>query len=79
MFIENLPNKGSLLREFGARKPTHLVGTYPFPQHVMLPPPPPPGCDTGDDDSFDDSLQGPLSTLWIRGLTSKREFEGVLG
>ena len=40
MFIENLPNKGSLLSEFGARKPTHMIGTYPFPQHVMLPPPP---------------------------------------
>ena len=32
--------KGPLFREFGAQKPTHMGGTYPYPQHVMYPPPP---------------------------------------
>ena len=39
MFMENLPKKGPLFREFWAEKPTHMGGTYPYPQHVMLPPP----------------------------------------
>ena len=37
--MENLPKKGPLFREFGAQKPTHMGGTYPYPQHVMYPPP----------------------------------------
>ena len=41
LFKENLPKKGPLFREFGAQKPTHMGGTYPYPQHVMYPPPPP--------------------------------------
>ena len=36
--MENLPKKGSLSREFWAQKPTHMGGTYPFPQHDMYPP-----------------------------------------
>ena len=40
LFMENLPKKGPLFREFGAQKPTHMGGTYPYPQHVMYPPPP---------------------------------------
>ena len=40
MFMENLPKKGPLSREFWAQKPTHMGGTYPYPQHVMYPPPP---------------------------------------
>ena len=39
MFKENLPKKGRLFREFWTLKPTHIGGTYPYPQHVMLPPP----------------------------------------
>ena len=39
MFMENLPKKGPLPREFWAQKPTHMGGTYPYPQHVMYPPP----------------------------------------
>ena len=42
MFMENLPKKGPLSREFWAQKPTHMGGTYPYPQHVMYPPPPGP-------------------------------------
>ena len=38
--MENLPKKGPLFREFGAQKPTHMGGTYPYPRHVMYPPPP---------------------------------------
>ena len=38
--MENLRKKGPLFREFGAQKPTHMGGTYPYPQHVMYPPPP---------------------------------------
>ena len=38
LFKENLPKKGPLFREFGAQKPTHMGGTYPYPQHVMYPP-----------------------------------------
>ena len=34
MFMENLPKKGPLSREFWAQKPTHMGGTYPYPQHV---------------------------------------------
>ena len=41
MFMENLPKKGPLFREFWAQKPTHMGGTYPYPQRVMLPLPPP--------------------------------------
>ena len=37
MFKENLPKNGPLFREFGAQKPTHMGGTYPYPQHVMYP------------------------------------------
>ena len=40
LFMENLPKKGPLFREFGAKKPAHIGGTYPYPQHVMYPPPP---------------------------------------
>ena len=40
MFKENLPKKGPLFREIWNQKPTHMGGTYPYPQHVMLPPPP---------------------------------------
>ena len=40
MFMENLQKKGHLFREFWTQKPTHMGGTYPYPQHVMLPPPP---------------------------------------
>ena len=39
-FKENLPEKGPLFREFQTQKPTHMGGTYPYPQHVMLPLPP---------------------------------------
>ena len=35
---ENLPKKGPLFREFWTQKPTHMGGTYPYPQHVMSPP-----------------------------------------
>ena len=38
LFMENLPKKEPLFREFGAQKPTHMGGTYPYPQHVMYPP-----------------------------------------
>ena len=38
MLKENLPKKGPLFREFWTQKPTHMGGTYPYPQHVMLPP-----------------------------------------
>ena len=38
MFKENLPKKRPLFREFWTQKPTHMGGTYPYPQHVMLPP-----------------------------------------
>ena len=38
--MENLPKKGPLFRELGTQKPTHMGGTYPYPQHVMYPPPP---------------------------------------
>ena len=37
--MENLPKKGPFFREFGAQKPDHMGGTYPYPQHVMYPPP----------------------------------------
>ena len=37
--MENLLKNGPLFREFGAQKPTHMGGTYPYPQHVMYPPP----------------------------------------
>ena len=40
IFMENLPKKGPLFREFWAQNPTHMGGTYPYPQHVMYPPPP---------------------------------------
>ena len=40
LFMDNLPKKGPLFREFGARKAAHMGGTYPYPQHVMYPPPP---------------------------------------
>ena len=36
--MENLPKNGPFFREFGAQKPTHMGGTYPYPQHVMYPP-----------------------------------------
>ena len=39
LFMENLPKKEPLFREFGAQKPTHMGGTYLYPQHVMYPPP----------------------------------------
>ena len=39
MFMENLPKKEPLFREFWAQKPTHMGGTYPYPQHVMYPSP----------------------------------------
>ena len=44
MFMENLPKKGPLFREFWAQEPTHMGGKYPYPKYVMLPPPllPPP-------------------------------------
>ena len=38
--MENLLKNGPLFREFGAQKPTHMGGTYPYPQQVMYPPPP---------------------------------------
>ena len=38
MFKENLPKKGPLFGEFWTQKPTHLSGTYLYPQHVMLTP-----------------------------------------
>ena len=38
MFKENLPKKGPLFREFWTQKATHVGGTYPYPQHVMLHP-----------------------------------------
>ena len=38
LFKENLPKRGPLFGEFGAQKPTHMGGTYPYPQHVMYPP-----------------------------------------
>ena len=38
MYKENLLEKGPLFREFWAQRPTHRGGTYPRPQHVMLPP-----------------------------------------
>ena len=38
LFKENLPKKGPLFREFWTQKPTHMGGTYPYPQHVMYPP-----------------------------------------
>ena len=31
--------KGPLSTDFWAPKPTHMGGTYPYPQHVMYPPP----------------------------------------
>ena len=37
MFMEKLPKKGPLFREFWAEKPTHVGGTYPYPQHAMYP------------------------------------------
>ena len=37
LFMENLLKKGPLFREFGAQKPTHMGGTYPYPKHVMYP------------------------------------------
>ena len=40
LFMENLPKKGPLFRESWAQKPTHMGGTYSYPQYVMLPPPP---------------------------------------
>ena len=40
MFMENLQKKRPLFKEFWAQKPTHMGGTYPYPQHAMLPPPP---------------------------------------
>ena len=43
MFKENLPKRGPLFREFWIQKPTHMGGTYPQPQYVMLPSPLPPG------------------------------------
>ena len=39
IFMENLPKKGPLFREFRPKKPIHMGGTYPYPQHVMYPPP----------------------------------------
>ena len=48
MFKENLPKKEPLFREFWAQKPTHMGGTYPNPQHVMLPPPPGPPLECHD-------------------------------
>ena len=39
MFMENLPKKGPFSREFWAQNPTHMGGTYPYPQHIMYPPP----------------------------------------
>ena len=41
MFMENLPKEGPLSRKLWAQKPTHMGGTYPYPQHVIYPPP---GC-----------------------------------
>ena len=38
MFKENVPKKGPLFREFLTEKPTYMGGTYPYPQHAMLPP-----------------------------------------
>ena len=32
--------QGPLFREFWTQTPTHMGGTFPYPQHVMLPPPP---------------------------------------
>ena len=38
MFKENQPKEGPVFREFWTQKPTDMGGTYPYPQHVMLPP-----------------------------------------
>ena len=63
--MEILPKKGPLFREFGAQKPTHMGGTYPYPQHVMYPPPPPPPPGVRDGNDGDESeLLGFL--IWLR-------------
>ena len=37
MFNENLPKRGPCLDNLD-RKPTHMGGTFPYPQHFILPP-----------------------------------------
>ena len=39
MFQENLPKKRPLFREVWTEKPTHMGGTYTYPQLFLLPPP----------------------------------------
>ena len=38
-FLRKICRKGPLFREFWAQKPTHIGGTYPYPQHVLYPSP----------------------------------------
>ena len=38
MFKGNLPNMDPYLENVGPKKPTHMGGTYPYPQHIMYPP-----------------------------------------
>ena len=54
LFMENLPKKGPLFREFRPQKPAHMGGTYPYRQHVMYPPPP---RDSQTDLLFDSNKQ----------------------
>ena len=37
MYMENLPQKGPVSREFWPKNPP-MGSTYPYPQHVMYPP-----------------------------------------
>ena len=43
IFMENLPKEDPCLENIG-QKPTHMGGTFPYPQHVMYPLPSPEKC-----------------------------------
>ena len=72
LFMENLPKKGPLFREFGAQKPTHMGGTYPYPQHVMYPPPRKP---THERSNIDGSGNNQMNEWikWIRNVFIHKE------
>ena len=66
MFKENLPKEEPLSRELWAQKPTHMGGTYPYPQHVMLPPPPGPRSSHFDSFCLKVNSDSPLSVQQSR-------------
>ena len=63
MFKETLLKKRPLFRDFWTQKPTHMGGTYPYPQHVLLPPPPLGSVESAQKILMDENLSLKISTV----------------